>query len=107
MSGAYKAPPLQHGPDEETGFYPITSFVPVAKLPSGSSLFDIVNTEGMRRRRCAEFDTPMQAHPGIRNGTKHALVIWLSDLDVVTSVMASISQLESLILAQNERWRHA
>jgi hypothetical protein len=48
-------------------------------------LFEIVNTEGMRRRRRAEFDTSNAGAFGIRGGisndakpiddTKHALVI--------------------------------
>ena len=76
-------------------------------------LFENVNDEGMRRRRCIWRQSI--GHPAYVLGSEDLGAdaqcacqnLRLSGFRACFRIRTAISQLESLILAQNERWRQA
>ena len=76
-------------------------------------LFENVNDEGMRRRRCIWRRSI--GHPAYVLGSEDLGAdaqcacqnLRLSAFGTCSQVRMATSQLESLILAQNERWRQA
>ena len=70
--GAIRPLLRSEGRNESNGVYPIPSFFSEARSSARKLLFEIVNTEGMRRRRRAEFDTSNASASDTRDGvTRH------------------------------------